>query len=407
MRRTVLSSKLKLRHQVARRRELRRELRRTGPQRGGQLSPLGKSDARVFNLDVHIGVIQDLRDALAEADVETTTWSLSLHNGLLEGKRPIPDPVRYINASKWRSLDSRRISRFVEHYRDYLLGFDGFVVTYPTAFTQVFQDLGKPILSVIATRYETPYTLSPEKWLALNESLLAGIDNLSTFVVANNRADADYFQYYTSREIDVVPSLCDKQGQRWTGDSSRRVIVGRSNELIERIERCSKSLYSSVAVLGKPYKWNEILRCSEVCVLPQNISTMLLFELATAGVPVAVPGKALMRSLVPRYPALLGELTFAQLEGRAAEALLPDDPCNWLSGTYLDWWLDRADFYNSDLMPNVRTFETIEELCEGPTAAEALGATFPEVIETRNGLIKQKRANLIEDFVTQLMDNSL
>lgn len=77
---------------------------------------------------------------------------------------------------------------------------------------------------------------------------------------------------------------------------------------------------------------------------------MTLFELATAGVPVAVPSRSLFQSLRRRYKGVLDELTYAEVH-RTLVSGREGSPVDWAAGGYLDWWLDRADFYDKELMP--------------------------------------------------------
>jgi hypothetical protein len=129
---------------------------------------------------------------------------------------------------------------------------------------------------------------------------------------------------------------------------------------------------------------------------------MTLFELATAGVPVAIPSAQWMLKLIDEKFSVLGELTFTQMLGHNTCKFASDDPRNWKSENYLDWWLGRADFYDSSLMPNVRIVDSFEELTAGATAAERVGARYLQVIEERNSLIHQNRAAFMRTFVEKL-----
>lgn len=48
-------------------------------------------------------------------------------------------------------------------------------------------------------------------------------------------------------------------------------------------------------------------------MVPQNISTITLFELATAGVPVAISSRRFFHELKPDFEGVLDELTFAAI----------------------------------------------------------------------------------------------
>jgi hypothetical protein len=72
---------------------------------------------RVFNLDLHIGVIADLEQELAGHSIELTRWSISMHNHLVSGRLPITDPVRYVNSRKWHLLNESIINKFQNRYQ--------------------------------------------------------------------------------------------------------------------------------------------------------------------------------------------------------------------------------------------------------------------------------------------------
>ena len=64
---------------------------------------------RVFNLDLHISVIEDIKDIckrLYGDSIEITNWSISGHNWVF--KKETKD-VRYINQSSWKSINMNMI----------------------------------------------------------------------------------------------------------------------------------------------------------------------------------------------------------------------------------------------------------------------------------------------------------
>jgi hypothetical protein len=376
--------------------EERSEIRSSRRRRGKPDSP------RCFNLDLHIGIIPDIQRDLELQGVSLFRWSASAHNHLVEGRRPVSDPVRHVNAWTYHDLSQQRIDKFQQRYRRFLETFQGFVVTYPPTFAQLFSNLDRPVLVVVAQRYEEPYTSNRLMWARFDEFIRTSVERGSLTVCANNRADADYLEYCAGLKVPVVPSLCDKNGARWVGGTERNVVFGRSGLDIERVEAHTKRRYVSVKSSGTPYQWLDVLKCREAFVLPSNVSLMTLFELATAGVPVAVPSAQWMRSLIDNRFSVLGELTFTQILGHDTSEFASGDPRNWKSESYLDWWLGRADFYDSCLMPNVRIVDSFEELSAGATAAERAGAGYLQVIEERNSLIHQNRAAFMRTFVEKV-----
>ena len=362
----------------------------------------GQSHPRLFNLDLHIGVIADLQQELEAQNVALTHWSISAHNHLLPSRLSITDPVRWVNHWNWTRLDDSRIDRFQDRYGRFLRGFDGFVATYSPVFAELYRGLERPTLVVSATRYEAPYSDRPSDWQRFDRYLQESVQSGTVHLYANNRGDADYIRYFTGLDAPVVPSLCERTPTQFRGRSSLRVIQSRAANLASDVERESAGRYRSIRALGTPYRWEDLLDCEEVFVVPQNISTMTLFELATAGVPVAIPSTKWMKELVATYPGVLAELTFHQVRDLDVAGLPVDSPVNYRSDRYLDWWLERADFYNSALMPNVRVVNSVQELLHGETSAQCGGETLRALTETRNLNVAEARRLMISSFLSAL-----
>jgi hypothetical protein len=130
---------------------------------------------------------------------------------------------------------------------------------------------------------------------------------------------------------------------------------------------------------------------------------MTLFELATAGMPVVVPGRELLRQMKTQYAGVLDELTFAEVYGvdPAEKFAGPGSPANWKDEGHLDWWLDRADFFNRNLMPNVRVAETYEDLKLSDREILDLRSAASPAIKLRNTQIR----DMWQKFVTGWMDS--
>jgi len=353
---------------------------------------------RVFNLDLHIGVIADLEQELKKSKIELTRWSISMHNHLVPDRLPITDPVRFINARKWHLMDCKRIGKFQDRYNKFLNSFDGFICTYSPVFSELYKDLNKPILIVAATRYEAPYTQRQRDWDRFNNYLLSGVKNSKIIMYANNLGDADYIKYFTGIKPQVVPSLCEKN-LFTTEQNGQHVTIAHDKNISDLIELSTGGIYRDISILGKPYNWNDLKSCEEVLVFPQNISTMTLFELATAGVPVAVPSRRWITELLENGFYLLNELSFHQVLGLDTTNMSSNNPANFNSPTFLDWWLERSDFYNKVLMPNVRVVDSIEDLLKNRNEKRH---SLPELTLKRNSELSILRNKMITEFKSLL-----
>ena len=96
------------------------------------------------------------------------------------------------------------------------------------------------------------------------------------------------------------------------------------------------------------------------------------------------------------------KLSYFQIQALSTKCLGADDPNNYLSSSFHDWWLDRADFYNSDLMPNIKIVEEIEEL-KGRSSNKSNEPLIDRgVLKLRNEKVSESRSRLIQEFATML-----
>ena len=353
---------------------------------------------RLFNLDLHIGVIADLEQEIAKKSMNLTRWSISSHNHLVEDRLPVTDPVRFVNARKWHLLNDSIIDKFQHRYEKFLKSFDGFVCTYSPVFAELFRGFNKPILIVAATRYEAPYTNRVNDWNRFNKYLTSGVNNSQIALYANNQGDADYLEYFTGIKTSVVPSLCEKSSIT-SMHSGPRVIISKDQDLVKQIEFSTGEFFRSISTLGTPYKWSDLINCTEVLVFPQNISTMTLFELATAGVPVAIPSRKWIKELIASGFNILNELSFHQILGLSTTEMPTNSPANYNSDEYLDWWLNRADFFDNSLMPNVRIVDSAKDLIDN--SPNFYSDLYAKTVN-RNLEIVKKRDSMISHFKEML-----
>lgn len=364
----------------------------------------GQRPARVFSLDVHQSVIADLAVGMPQAGLDVLRWSISSHNHVNRRVQIAPDPVSVVNAYTWKSIDENMIDAFQDRYSRFLQSFDGFVVCYPFAFAELFRELDRPLLAVSATRYEVPYTLDPKQWNRLNAYLVDLDSKGALTLAANNVADRDYVEYFTGLKPSLTPSVCDYLEVSWSSITSRKVVFSRIPEL-ERalVEEPQSTWLSSRAAFGGRYSWSQLATSAEVFVIPYNISTMTLFELATAGVPVTVPSKRLFAEWIDSGIDVLSELSFYQVLKADSSALASDNPNNLTRHDFYDWWLARADFYDRNLMPNVRTVDSFAEAVLEPHPASLVSASRrSKLVYERNRDLRARRTQLLEGFSKSL-----
>jgi hypothetical protein len=357
----------------------------------------------LFNIDLHISVMRDLNQELIKQKIDSIRWSISGSNRFVRPLYKISDPVEVLNSDTWAGLDSDLISRFEERYSTFLRKFDGFVVTHTPAFSQLYRSFDKPILVINSTRYEAPYTANPVSWNELDSYLVDSVAKKKMLLVSNNRGDADYLKFKTGISSDTVPSFCDYTKLKWVPGGKHKVIVSRSLEVEQLIEDVTGGEWIGIRrALGENYTWKQFLDVKEVFYVPYNISTMSLFELATAGVPVKVPSRNLLKKMASIYSGVLSELSYFQIRALDTEGLSIGDPNNYSSDLFHDWWLDRADFYDSKLMPNVQVIDEIEALKGGNLVRLNDSRLNEAQLVMRNNALKESRSWLVEKFATML-----
>jgi len=316
---------------------------------------------RFFNLDLHISVIADVKNIFESMGHEVVNWSISGHTWVF-GK-PI-DVVDVVNERTWQGLNKEMCDRFYERYKDFLSQFDGFIVAYPTSFALLYEKFNKPIIIVIATRYEAPFTRNPENWSWLNEYLKDGIKNNKIFIVSNNKGDSNYLRYYTGIETDVIPSLCLYTHAQYTG--TRREVICHAYWGDARLKSDWSRIYSklgSFTSLPRGYAWQDLYNLQGIVHIPYQISTMSLFEHYSANIPLFFPTKEFLLKLHTLYPdSALNSLSFLGTQELLSKPRPVDDLNNVLNTAIIKCWIDWADYYDPENMPYIQYFDSFEEL---------------------------------------------
>lgn len=316
----------------------------------------------VFNVDLHVSVIADVRAQLERLGLSLVDWTLSGHSWVAGRER---DPVAIVNERTWFSFGPRMARRFRRVYGSYLSSFRGFTAAYPPCFSLLYESLGKPTLAVVAIRYEWPFTHHALRWDWLDDGLRRGVDEGWLTLVANNRADADYLENYTGLRATHIPSACAYTDATYTGRRSAVLVCTKTARFGAEISRTLRTeavpLRSSS---GARYSHADLYDHRALVFIPYNVSLMSLFEHYTACAPIYVPERSFLKRLMAEHPGdVLSELSFSQVTGKPAAARVGQLDLNDAGDEkVIDWYLDRADFYDDEWMPHVRRFESWEHL---------------------------------------------
>lgn len=288
-------------------------------------------------------------------------WTLSEHSWVAGRKR---DPVAIVNERTWSSFGPRMAKRFRRVYGSYLRSFRGFVAAYPPSFALLYEGLDKPTLAVVATRYEWPLTHYAPSWAWLDDRLRKAVADGWLTLVANNRADADYLENYTGLRATHIPSICAYTASAYTGRRSDVLVCTKSAVLATEIVR--KLSTRAVALRGdRPHRYEhaDVYDHRALVFIPYNVSLMSLFEHYTACAPIYVPTRTFLKRLMAEHPDdVLSELSFSQVSRKPAARTGRLDLNDVQDERVVDWYLDRADFYDAAWMPHIRQFESWQQL---------------------------------------------
>lgn len=331
---------------------------------------------KFFNLDLHIGVIGDIKKILTELGHEVEDWTLSAHAWVLGRER---DPVEVIDHRNWRSIDQSMADAFYARYRDRLADVDAFIVTHTPCFATLFERWDKPIITVASTRYEHPFTYDRTRWDWLNAFLARGIDSGQIVPLANNKYDARYAELFTQRSWSVIPSMCEYTGIQYAPVHERFVTFSKSEMPINDSRFVSRENFkpnwlerklNRIPFAPKKYgfSWSEMGKYKGIVHFPYNASVMSIFEHYAANIPLLFPSKEYAFSMMKNAQGgVFSELSFNQVLRGPSGSIMPvahPDPNDYADYDGMREWIELSDFYDPSGMPHLTYFSSIDELRE-------------------------------------------
>lgn len=318
---------------------------------------------RLFNLDVHIGPINDFRAITTPMGVDLTDWTISGHADVIGRHR---EPILGFNAFNWRELSPRVIDKFLDRYGRYLDQFDGFVTTTTPAFATLFLRLQKPIITICATRYEQPFTGQPRRWAWLNDQLQKGVADGQLHVVANNLGDQAYLRHFTEIESTYIPSLCSYTNAPYTPRDKHFAIGSKSALCTQMIKGGTRNLARPIdEILGARATWQERNSVRGWVHVPHNISQMTIFEQYWENVPIYIPDDKFLLNLWRNNPDdVLSEVSMYQVLGLPTDKLPAGDPNRVHDPDVIRWWLNRSDYGPQGELSKIVRFSSFEHLSD-------------------------------------------
>lgn len=325
-------------HRVTkRRRRTHRRARKTYKrrrQKGGKV-------VKVFNLDLHVAVIEDIKNimnTLYGSNVEITNWSISGANASF--KKPTAD-VKHITQGTWRDIDMKMIEAFQAEYDEFLKGFDAFIVTFSPVFAMLYEKYGKPIIVINACRYDQPFcwNKNTEMLNLFHQSLKRMEASKQMIMVSNNRGEQKYLKDRAKIDSIYIPSLCLYTNAHYKNPSKDEFMM-----FGEGLPDKLKPLPHSEKLVDRPenYEFPDLAEYRGIIHMPYDVSAMALFEQYSAGVPLFFPEKEFYKKCIQ--------------EGTKFIALY-DAWDRKPTNEELDMWLANADYYHFKYINYYTSFE--------------------------------------------------
>lgn len=314
---------------------------------------------RLFNIDLHYSVIRDIKHILNDLygdNIEVSDIALSNHTWAPIGSyNYIPTDV--INGHTWNNINIDMINRFVERYRDLLQTFDGFIVTHSPIFCLLYETFNKPIILINSCRYEQPFSFKNDidMWNYLNVKLKEMHDKKQLVVVSNNKADHHYLKHGTGIESHIIPSLCLYTKSTYMPIYNKYII--NTNHNIPETE----TVVNKRNCLHSGYQWQELYSYKGIIHMPYEISTMSIFEHYSANVPLFFPSKTYLTHLL-QYNNYSMWTRYTRLQIHSAHPPQLDVCLN--DNTWIDFWINKSDFYDEENMKHIVYFDSNEHLFE-------------------------------------------
>ena len=313
---------------------------------------------KFFNIDLHVSVIEDMKYIFRDLGHEIVDWSISGHTKFFN-KFPIHNGV--VGPGNWRDIDQAMCDRFYFKYKDMLAQYDGFICTYPPAFSMLYEKFNKPIIINIPIRYEAPFWDNRDGWLYFNDFLQRNIDSGMVIPVANNKFDQAYFEMFVGRKCEWISSLCQYFPIKYRVDDTRRVLLNSFSDCPFR---------AFLPFFRGEFNWKDYDRFKAMVHVPYNVSVMKIFEHYIANIPMMFPSKKFLLDMIFNWEhkkSAMSQMSFNQIFCLPSKSCLFDstlqhDPNNYNSRESFENWIGYADFYDAENMPHIQFFDSEREL---------------------------------------------
>jgi len=300
---------------------------------------------------MHVSVLSDLKDIFQKLGHTIKVDSLSNHTWVNNERRArikgLQLPSRF--SPYWGKKDTvyeinqEMCDEFYRLNKDRLNEYDAFVVSYPPAFSLLFEKFNKPIIVVACTRFDFPCVETDRR-----EWLVTGLQRLSRkghlLSVANNKFDKKICEQYTDFEWQHIPSLCEYLPTKYMPNHNECLLWFRGDPRIDQMFSSIEGIEGNFSI-QKRYDRTQIGKYRGVVHVPYQISIMSAFEHYAQAIPIFFPTQGFVERLMQQDYRLLSELSFY----RSGLLITERD-------------LHLADFYDEDNFKHVQYFDSLDHL---------------------------------------------
>lgn len=316
---------------------------------------------KFFNIDLHISIIADMKKIFTDLGHQVQDVSLSDHTWVFNRKK---DSVPMLDHGRWMQLSPEQFANEFSVYKEHpsIKEADAFIVTYPPPFALLYKNFDKPIIINNPIRYEWPFSFRKRDWEYFNDFLRDGCDSGKIILVANNLYDKYYMEDFIEREVQHIPSICDYYGSYYESNEQPFIYYSR-----DRIKEFTNDKIKYKNDLYEKHSHHDLVKFKGIIHIPYQISYMSIFEQYTSNIPLFFPTKELLTEIyeTKRYD-VLREVSWNNYCNQPNHSYVeykkkfdPNDYNNLESVTH---WLTYSDFYDSEWMPHLTYFQSLEEL---------------------------------------------
>ncbi|AOW99794.1 hypothetical protein BJP34_10305 [Moorena producens PAL-8-15-08-1] len=265
-------------------------------------------------------------------------------------------------------------SKFADQYGKWSQkNVDFYWCSFKSYMTHVFSKCERPIVLQLSFRFEGNQKSTPEHVKKLIELLLELRAKGQLFILASNRYDQMYFEYFTGVTIPKVP-LCACHIKERYHPHRNEILIGparhypQGHHKISQIKKFfAKSqpeieLRTIRELYPQHHEYRDLSRHRAIIVLPYTIYTGAIVEYLAMGIPMFMPTSDLLSQwhiddyLLVERKSDLSPTRCSMITGELHDFM--PDPNNDYDLESVNYWLKFCEWYDWP----IETFSSLEEL---------------------------------------------